>query len=167
MKHHTIHLTKRERSKLRGMLQKGTHPVRVVKRAQALLKSEEGLTDENISEQIGIGLSTVARLRERYCTSGVDGALSEAARSGRPVTFTKDIETRIIAVACTNAPEGRCRWTMELLAEEARRQGIVSHISPPTVWAMLKEHDLKPWLKKNVVHSEAHSGVQGAHGRSH
>lgn len=139
------------------MLQKGTHPVRVVKRAQALLKTDAGLTDEDIVDQVGIGLSTVARLRERYCTAGLDRALSDAPRSGRPLLFTKDIETRIIAVACTKAPEGRSRWTLELLAEEAKRQGIVANITPPTVWAMLKEHDLKPWLKKNVVHSEAHA----------
>ena len=83
----------------------------------------------------------------------MERALHDSSRSGKPPTFTGEHEAQIVALACTEAPEGRARWTMKLLAEQAMKDGIVKKISPQTVWLMLERQDCKPWLKKNVVHS--------------
>ena len=66
-------------------------------------------------------------------------------------------KTRIVAIACTEPPEEADHWTAELLAEKAIETGVVPKISKQTIWLILKQHDLKPWLEKNVVHSKAHA----------
>lgn len=162
---HSIHLTPKDRDKLKKIMKKGTHPARVVRRALILLRSHDGCTDADIAKQTGASHRAVVDVRTRCALEGVERALYDAPRSGKPPTFTGKHEAQIVALACTKAPEGCVRWTMRLLAEQAVKDGITDEISPQTVWLMLERQNTKPWLKKNVVHSEAHAGVQGADGR--
>ncbi|MBI1812958.1 helix-turn-helix domain-containing protein, partial [Candidatus Peregrinibacteria bacterium] len=120
--------------------------------------------DAAIARHTGASHRTVVGVRTRCALHGVDRALYDAHRVGRPVIFHEKDRAKIVALACTDAPEGQARWTLGLLAEEAaKRDGI--HIGVTKVWTILQENDLKPWRKKNVVHSAAHAGVQGADGR--
>ena len=148
MKEHIIRLTDEAREQLQGLVWSGTRSVRVVRRAQMLLKSDEGLTDEEIVEQLGCGERTVRDIRKRFCTEGLERSLFDAPRSGRPPTFTPRQQQQIIALACTSPPEGRCRWTLELLCEHAAERGFVESVSKSEVALWLKAHDLKPWRKK-------------------
>jgi transposase len=148
MKEHIVCLTDEARQQLRDMVWSGTRSVRVVRRAQILLKSDEGLTDEEIVEQLGCGERTVRDVRKRFCTEGLECSLFDAPRSGRPPSFTARQQQQVIALACTSPPEGRCRWTLELLCEHAATRGFVESVSKSEVALWLKAHDLKPWRKK-------------------
>ena len=161
----SIKLTRKDIRMLQEITKKGTHPARVIRRAMILLRSHEGDTDAEIAKQTGASHRAVVDVRTRCANEGVERALYDAPRSGKPPTFSGTQEAQIVATACSQAPEGRSRWTMGLLAERAMKDGIVKTISPQTVWLMLERQDCKPWLKKNVVHSDAHTGIQGADGR--
>lgn len=156
MKIHIISLSKKEKKLLNSIVTKGAHPARVFTRALILLKANHGLKDEEIGVHLECTPQHVGRIRKRYCTVGLERALYDAPRSGKPRTFTKEDETRIVAIACTKAPEGRSHWTGELLAEEAIKRGIVPKISKQKIWLIMGKHDLKPWREKNVVHSKTH-----------
>ena len=122
--------------------------MRVVRRALMLLKSEEGFTDEEIVEHVGGSERMVRRVRKRFSTAGLERALYDAPRSGAPASFTLRQQQQVIALACSAPPEGRVRWTLELLCQQAAEQGIVESVSKSEVALWLKEHDLKPWRKK-------------------
>jgi transposase len=148
MKEHIICLTDEARQQLQELVQSGTRSVRVVWRALILLKSDAGLTDLQIVEHVGCGERTVRNVRKRFCTEGLERALYESPRSGRPSDFTPRQRQKVVALACTAPPEGRARWTLELLCEHAVKRGVVSAISKSEVSLWLKAHDLKPWRKK-------------------
>lgn len=156
MKLHTVHLSRSERSFLRAIIGRGIRPVRIIQRAQILLKVDQGLTDAVIATHLGCTGRHVANVRKRFCTEGVERALCDAPRSGRPTVFTDAHAQRIVAIACTDPPEDADRWTLELVREEAIRSGVVPSVSHQQVWRILCRHNLKPWRKKNVVRSEAH-----------
>ena len=157
MKLHNIRLTKKDRGVIQTMLDSGSHPVRVIKRANILLKANNGMKDSEIGQHLDCTTVHVANIRQRYCTQGLQRALYDAPRSGKPVTFTGKDEAKIVALACSKSPDGASRWTLNLLAEEAVRQEIIPKISPQSVWLMLTRQNTKPWLKKNVVRSKTHA----------
>lgn len=146
MKEHIVRLTDEARQQLQQLVQSGTRPVRVVRRALILLKSGEGLTDEEIVEHLGCSERMVRNVRKRFCAGGLERALYDAQRSGAPPRFTPRQQQQVIALACSEPPEGRARWTLELLSEHASELGIVVSKSEVALW--LREHDLKPWRKK-------------------
>lgn len=148
MKEHIVCLTDEARQQLQQLVQSGTRPVRVVRRALILLKSDEGLTDEEIVEHVGCSERTVRSVRKRFCTRGLDRGLFDAPRSGAPPTFTPRQQQQVIALACSEPPDGRVRWTLELLCQHAVEQGLVESVSKSEVALWLREHDLKPWRKK-------------------
>jgi transposase len=162
---YTVHLSRKQQDHLHSLVTKGSAPVRVITRAHILLKAHKKLKDADIAKHVGCTTQHVESIRKRFCKEGMDRALSEKQRSGRPQTFTVKDKTRIVAIACTDPPDEADYWTAELLAEKAIETGVVPKISKQTIWLILKEHDLKPWREKNVVHSDSHAGVQGAHGR--
>lgn len=148
MKEYIVGLTDEARQELQELAQSGTRSVRVVRRAQILLKSEAGFTDEEIVEHVGCAERTVRNVRKRFCDEGLERALHDAPRSGRPSDFTPRQKQQVIALACTEPPEGRVRWTLELLSEHSVKRGFVTSLSKSEVGLWLKEHDLKPWRKK-------------------
>jgi transposase len=148
MKEYIVRLTDEARQQLQRLVQSGTRPVRVVRRALVLLKTDEGLTDEEIIEHVGCSERTVRSVRRRFCTEGLDRALYDAPRPGAPPVFTARQQQQVIALACSEPPEGRVRWTLELLCQHAVEHSIVESVSKSEVALWLKEHDLKPWRKK-------------------
>jgi transposase len=148
MKEHIVRLTDEARKQLWDLVRAGSRPVRVVRRAQILLKSDEGLIDAEIAEHVGCCERHVREIRKRFCVHGLERALHEAPRSGTPPKFTARQQQQVVALACTDPPEGRTRWTLELLCEHAANRGFVERVSKSEVALWLKAHDLKPWRKK-------------------
>jgi transposase len=148
-----VHLTEEDRDFLQHFTSTGKRSARTFLRAMILLLSDKDRTDEEISEILSTSTCTVQRTRQKYVTGGLDMALHELPRPGQPRKLSSSQEHQIIAIACSTAPEGRSHWTLELLREEAVRKGIVHEISTEPIRILLKEHGVKPWKKKDVVHS--------------
>ncbi len=148
MKKYIVRLPDQVRQGLFQLVRSGTRPAQVIRRCQVLLKSDAGCTDEEIAEHVGCSDRTVHTLRKQFCTGGIEQAIYDAPRSGRPETFTGRQRQQVVALACTDPPEGRQRWTLEWLCEQAVKRGLVESVGKSEVALWLKEHDLKPWRKK-------------------
>lgn len=153
-KKYIVRLTDREYNFLQKFVSSGKHSAREVRRARILLQSDRNKADEEIHDVLDVSTRTIQRTREKYVTDGLDKALYEPPRPGQPKRLSPSQEAQIIAIACSDAPEGRNCWTLELLRNEALKRGIVDTISTGPIRILLKEHKLKPWKKKDVVHSE-------------
>lgn len=154
---HTLQLSESELNQLRSLLRKGKHSSRTISRARALLLSHEGKIKKDIATELGIGESTVQRIRNSYRKHGIDSALSELPRSGRPKKLDEKTGAHLIAIACSDAPNGRDHWTLELLQKRMIIDKKIKTISTVSLWRYLKERGIKPWLKKNVVYSESYA----------
>jgi transposase len=148
MKEHIVNLTDEVRTELESLVRSGTRSVRDVRRAQILLKSDAGLTERAIAVHVGCSDRTVAEVRKRFCQGDRKRALFEAPRSGAPPKFSVAQRQQVVALACSNPPAGRARWTLELLSEKAAEHGFVDSVSKSEVSLWLHEHELKPWRKK-------------------
>jgi transposase len=103
------------------MLGKGKHTASVRNRAQVLLMSHLGLTDKAIATATGLDARSVRRIRKRYVTVGFERCLTGVARSGRPRKFDMRDEAELTALACSEPPEGRSRWTLGLLQSQMKK----------------------------------------------
>ena len=138
-----VDLTNDEREQLLGITGRGNSFARKMKRAQMLLKADEGQSEEQIAEAVGTSPSTVHRTRKRFVEEGLE-ALNERPRSGRPREIEGKQEAHIIAMACSDAPEGHARWTLRLLADKAVELEILESISHEGVRNILKKTNLSP-----------------------
>jgi len=139
MKKHIVTLTPKERKTLLAIVGKGKNKASVIQRAHILLKSDEGKTDEVIAELLYISDDTIARTRQRFCEAGWDAALNDQSHPGSESKLDDGQEAYLVALACSDPPEGRQRWTMELLTKQLVDDGIVEKISPETVRLVLKK----------------------------
>lgn len=142
-----VELSQAERAELRVFLSGGEQPVRKLKRAQILLAADAGASDGVIAASVGIGGSTVYRTKRRFVEGNLERALNERPRRGAERKLTGREEALLIATACSRPPEGRARWTLELLADEVVRLSEHGSLSRETVRRRLAENDLKPWRK--------------------
>lgn len=161
---YTVNLTEEERDQLLNLTRKGKNSSRVFKRAQMLLLASSGYPDPEIAQMLMVGESTVHRTRQRYVEEGVSLALAERPRQGRPQKLTPEAETFLIATACSDPPEGRSFWTMQLLANQLVRLDLVENISDETVRQTLKKTK-KTVAEATVVHSDNRCGVRLSDGR--
>ena len=152
-KKYKVHLTEEDRTFLQQFASTGKRSAREFLRAMALLLSDKGKTDEEIHEILNVSTCTIQRTRQKYTIDGLDTALFELPRPGQPKKLSSSQEAQIIAIACSDAPEGRSHWTLELLREEAVKRDIVNEISTEPIRILLKRHDIKSWKKKDVVYS--------------
>lgn len=142
-----VELSQGERSELTALLSGGKHSVRRLKRAQILLAADAGVSDEEIATSVGVGGSTVYRTKRRFVTGNLEAALSEEPRPGASRKLSCKEAALLIATACSDPPEGRARWTLELLADEMVRLTKHDSLSRETVRRRLAENHLKPWRK--------------------
>lgn len=151
-----IRLDSRKRRKLEALVKSHEASPRERVRSQILLLSARGWDRVAIAEATGSSVSTVGRVRRQYCDDGLKAALAELPRSGGPQKLTKAIEQSIVALACSDPPEGFCRWSVRLLTEEVHRRKIVvdKPVSRERIRVVLRDHGLKPWREKNVVCSQ-------------
>jgi transposase len=143
-----VDLSEAERIALQTLLRGGRHAARKLKRAQILLAAEAGVPDEIIAQTLGVGGSTVYRTKRRFMQGNLDKALSEEPRPGARRKLTGQEEALLVATACSRPPEGRARWTIELLAGEMVRLTEHESLSRETVRRRLAENEIKPWREK-------------------
>jgi transposase len=142
-----VELSQAERDELKALLSGGRHAVRKVKRAQILLAADAGASDEEIATSLGVGGSTVYRTKRRFVLGNLELALREEPRPGAERKLSGKEEALLVATACSSPPEGRARWTLDLLAGAMVRLTEHDSISRDTVRRRLAENDLKPWRK--------------------
>jgi transposase len=93
----------------------------------------------------------IRNLGRRYQKGGLEAALYEKQRPGAAAVLEASQKQRIIAMVCTDPPEGRARWTVRLVAQEAVKRKLAPRVGRETIRILLLDHDLKPWREKNVV----------------
>ena len=143
-----IELSEDERCELAGMLKGGKQAVRRLKRAQILLAADAGVPDEAIAQSVRVSGSTVSRTKRRFVEGNLEGALTDELRPGATRKLSGQEEALLVATACSRPPEGRARWTIELLAGEMVRLTAHDSLSRETVRRRLAENELKPWRRK-------------------
>ncbi len=141
-------LSEAERGELHAMLSGGKQAARKLKRAQILLAAHAGVPDEAIATSVAVGGSTVYRTKRRFVEGNLERALSEEPRPGAERKLSGKEEALLVATACSTPPEGRARWTMELLAGEMVRLTEHERLSRETVRRRLAENEIKPWRRK-------------------
>lgn len=139
MRQTALHLTDEDRALVDEIRGKGLHQAREVNRAHVLSCLDRGVPEAQIMAVLGIGRTAVWRARAAYLQGGVDLAVFDVARSGRPRQYDTDDEARVTALACTTPPEGRQRWTIVELQQAARQELGLSRVSRETVRRMLKK----------------------------
>ena len=142
-----VELSQAERDELTVMLSKGKRAARKLKRAQILLAADAGCGDEEIACTVAVSGSTVYRTKRRFVEGNLERALSEEPRPGAERKLTGKEEALLVATACASPPEGRARWTLELLANAMVRLTDHESLSGETVRRRLAENGLKPWRK--------------------
>jgi len=142
-----VELNQTERDELKALLGGGKHAARKLKRAQILLAADAGAGDEEIARSVGVGGSTVHRIKRRFVLGNLEAALREEPRPGADRKLSGKEEALLVATACSNPPKGRARWTLELLADELVRLTEHDDISRETVRRRRAENALKPWRK--------------------
>ena len=140
----TIRLTDSQRQVLKRYLKTGTHPSRLLVRAQILLKADadgpDAWSDEEIAEHLETSRMTVMRVRQQFAAEGLDATLHRKKPTGRQYRkLDGKQEAQLIALACSSAPEGQAKWTMKLLADRLVEMEVVESIDPATVWRTLKK----------------------------
>jgi transposase len=149
-KKYVVRLTEEEQAHLRTLIGRGSASARTLSRARILLKANEGeggagWSDAAIAEALEVGLSTVARVRQRYVSEGLEATLRRKApdREYRR-KLDGEQEARLIALACSEPPTGRKRWTLRMLADRLVALEVVDGVSYETVRQTLKQTNSSP-----------------------
>ena len=137
-KKYLVTLDDDERQQLEDLLPSGTRATRKVPRARILLKAAEGAEDSAIAAALSIGRATVERTRQRFVEEGL-GALEERPRPGTQPKLDAQAQARLIAEACSTAPEGRKRWPLHLLADRVVTLGLAASYSYESLRRVLKK----------------------------
>jgi transposase len=143
-KRYVVRLTDEEREQLRVLTRQGKPAARTVRRAQILLLADEGRTDEAIAAGLHCGFSTVARTRQRCVEEGLEAALVDRPRPGAAPKLSPKQQALVVALACTKPPEGRLRWTMQLLADRLVELEVIPDISDESIRRLLKKGRSSP-----------------------
>jgi len=146
VKRYVVRLEPEERERLEGMLRKGKHRAQALTKARILLMADvseagEGLSDGRIIEALGTNAATVHRTRKQLVEEGLDAVLSRKPCATPSVTriFDGAAEARLIALACSQPPEGHARWTLRLLESKVVELGVVERASDTTIQRTLKK----------------------------
>ena len=138
-------LSEKDRLKLEKFTTQGKISVRVLKRAQILLKADQSsgncLMDEQIAEMLEVSKGTVQNVRESYCKTGLR-CLYDAPRPGRPRLIDGDIEAKLVTIACSSPPKGRERWTIRMIAARLVELECIEEISHQGIYKRLKKMNL-------------------------
>src|SRR5215468_5994768 len=121
--------------------EKGRVAARRIAHARILLLADEGHADDAIAQAVAVSSRTINRVRKRLVTQGFLAALDHKPQPPRPdkVKIRGDVEQQLVRIACSDPPEGRCHWTLQLLADELVALGVVKSVSTETVRQALKK----------------------------
>jgi transposase len=141
-----VNLTKEERLGLEDLASRKRVSKLKVQRAQILLKADEGMTDAEVAEDLGVGIATVERIRKRAVLEGVAAALDRRPQEGisRPPKLDGRAEAHLVKLACSEPPEGCPRWTLSLLADKLVELNVVDTVSRTTICRALKKTTSSP-----------------------
>jgi transposase len=139
-----IRLSRKQREALHEIIATGERSARVILRAHILLRSADGWTDETIAHAFETSVDTVRRTRLRSVERGVLDCLTDDPREGAPHKLNEEEEARIVALVCSDPPQGRCRWTVRLLTEEAIGRNLIQTVVPETVRRVLQKTKSNP-----------------------
>ena len=145
-----IDVSSKDQKALRKLLSGGVQQVRVVLRALALLQLANGVAAPRIAGMIPLTPQAIRNVARRYQQGGLDRARYERQRPGAAEVLDESQKQRWMAMVCSSPPEGRARWTVRLVAEEAVKRKLVPQVGRETIRMLLLSHDLKPWREKNV-----------------
>lgn len=143
-KKYVVRLSDAERTELRTLVSTGMTAARTLTRARILLLSDAGQTDAAITTNLSVGTTTVERIRKLYVDHGLERALSDLPRSGKPRKLDGKQEALLVALSCSEPPDQRDGWTMQLLADRFVAIGAVDTISDETVRRVLKKTTSNP-----------------------
>ena len=138
MKKQHLKLTEPDKKYLTELLSKGQAKARVIRRATGLLQLHQGATFQNVANILGVNYYTVSIWRNKYLEDGLD-FLTDQLRTGRPIKFDGEQRAKITALACSETPEGRAKWSLQLLADKAVELEFCESISPSKVREVLKK----------------------------
>jgi transposase len=144
MRQTELHLSDDDRVIVERVRGQGVHHAREVNRAHALSCLDRGLPEAQIMAVLGIGRTALWRTRAAYLQGGLDLALFDVARPGRPRKYDTAVEAQVTALACSEPPAGRKRWTVVELERAARRESGMAELSRETVRRMLKKTTSSP-----------------------
>ena len=155
MPHYHITLTEEERLELEKLVQKGGKGYRI-KHAQILLKLNERAenadwTYERIGEAYRASRGTIAGVAKRFVMEGMEAALGRKEQQNRHRKVTGEVEAQLIMIACSDVPEGKDHWTMQMIADELIRLEVVDYITDTTVCEVMKKTNLSRGYKRNGV----------------
>jgi transposase len=134
-----VELSKEDRRAVDALRSRGTHTAREVNRAHILAALDRNVSDEQISQVLGVSRMVIWRTRSAFQEKGVDYALHDVSRSGAPRRYQTGGEAEVVALACQQPPEGAKRWTVKLLTVAARQRPGLERVSRETI---------RRWLKK-------------------
>jgi hypothetical protein len=150
MEKYRVTLTEEEREQLRQLVNAGKGAARRLTHARVLLLADTAAgnphTDEGIVAALGTSLRTVERVRKRLVTEGLRAAIDPRPQPARPgkVKIKGQAEQRLVALACSDPPQGRCHWTLQLLADELVVLGLLDTVSVETVRQALQKTTSSP-----------------------
>lgn len=142
-KKYIIDLSTDEREQLQQLIRRGKTSARKLTRARVLLKAADGFTDEEIVAALNVGIATVERIRRRFVEAGLD-AINERPRPGKKPKLDPKAQARLIAEACSKAPDGRKHWTLQLLADRVVQLKLADSCSYELVRRALKKTSSGP-----------------------
>ena len=154
-----VHLKSEDLAEIRSLLRGGVQQVRVILRALALKELGAGVSPGDISQSVPLTAKAIRELAHRYNKGGLERALYDRQRPGASQILDASQKQRIVAMVCSQPPQGRARWTVRLVATEAVKRKLVPRVGRETVRVLLESHDLKPWREKNVVRGKAEPPV--------
>jgi len=137
-----VDLTEKERAYLLDFIKSGKHSARKLNRPRILLHVDEGKVDSEIAKALHTSASTVQRTRQRFVEGNLDGALNERSRQGQIKKLDEKGQAVLEALAHSEPPEGRKRWTLQLLADRLVEMKVVGSISYETVRQEVKKSEL-------------------------
>ena len=146
VKKYVVRLTAAERERLDSLIHTGKHPAQKLMKARILLKADAGeageaSSDSQIAAALHTSLATIARTRQQLVEEGFEAVLTRkhSPASARPRIFDGASEAKLIALACSEPPKGRARWTLSLLEDKVVELNIVAKASDNTIGRTLKK----------------------------
>lgn len=133
MRDEKISLKKKERTYLQNFTMKGCRRSKEIKRAYILLALDKGKKNEDIEYFYKVSRITIWRVKMKYKRNGVEGAIKDEERLGQPIKYKEKESSEVVALACTKAPEGRARWTLDLLTKALKKQQGLETINRETI----------------------------------
>jgi transposase len=156
-------MTEENAKVLRSRINIGTWLARDLVRARILLLKADrsSMTQAAIAAQVGCSTAKIRRTWQRYAAEGLEAALHDQVRPGQPRTLSPQHEALVVATACTETPLGTDHWTVSLLRQKLRDEHG-KDAGDETIRRVLLRNNLKPWLKKNVVHPKTGRAVHNS-----